>query len=279
VADTVGVSAVKDPNGIRSSTDIFEFMNGTYQKATNIKSLQGYWIRANQAGEIEIAPQSSSGKVRPALASGQFGTITFSIGNTKQRFYVSEQSLSRAEREQFMMPPKAPRAVLDVRSTEGLRLAEGSETELQLTAGSYPVTVSGDRTNRGNYILKGITDRDTVYYEIKGDAQTQIQYPHEKMLLAKASAGTQIKEHNLLPNYPNPFNPETQIRYQVASQAQVTLEVYDVLGRKVRTLVDEPQAGGSYTVSFDGSNLSSGMYFIHLKAGQTVKLQKMTLIK
>jgi hypothetical protein len=65
----------------------------------------------------------------------------------------------------------------------------------------------------------------------------------------------------------------------VASQTQVTLEVYDVLGRKVRTLVDEPQAGGAYTVSFDGSNLSSGMYFIHLKVGETVKLQKMTLIK
>ena len=99
------------------------------------------------------------------------------------------------------------------------------------------------------------------------------------MVITKATGSTQMTEHDLLPNYPNPFNPEAQIRYQVASQAQVTLEVYDVLGRKVRTLVDEPQAGGSYTVSFDGSNLSSGMYFIHLKAGETVKLRKMTLIK
>ncbi len=279
VADTVGVSAVNDPNGILSTSDIYEFVDGSYQAAADIKSLQGYWIQANQAGEIEIAPESSSGKSELASASGQFGTITFSIGNAKQQFYVSEQPLSKAEREQFMMPPVAPEAVLDVRSAEGLRLAEGSETELQFTANSYPVTVSGASSNRDNYFVKGITGRDTVYYEVKGDAQTQIQHPHEKMIMTKASAGMQITEHNLLPNYPNPFNPETQIRYQVASQAQVTIEVYDVLGRKVRTLVDEPQVGGSYTVSFDGSNLSSGMYFIHLKAGQTVKLQKMTLIK
>ena len=279
IADTVGVSAVKDPNGIRSSADIFEFANGSYQAASDIKSLQGYWIQANQAGEIEIAPGSSTGKSQPALASGQFGKITFSIGNAEQQFYVSEQPLSKGEREQFMMPPMAPEAVLDVRSTDGLRLAEGSETELQFTASSYPVTVAGTASNSSKYILKGITGQDTVYYEVAGNVQTQIQHPHEKMVLAKATGSTQMTEHDLLPNYPNPFNPETQIRYQVASQAQVTLEVYDVLGRKVRTLVDEPQAGGSYTVSFDGSNLSSGMYFIHLKAGETVKLRKMTLIK
>ncbi|MDZ7657972.1 T9SS type A sorting domain-containing protein [Fodinibius sp.] len=279
VADTVGVSAINDPNGILSASDIFEFVDGSYQAATDIKSLQGYWIQANQAGEIEIAPESSSGKTQPLIASNQLGRITFSIGNAKQQFYISEQPLSKTEREQFMMPPMAPEAVLDVRSTEGLRVAEGSETELQFTASSYPVTVSGASSNRGHYIVKGITGRDTVYYDVTGNAQTQIQHPHEKMVLTKATGGIQITEHNLLPNYPNPFNPETQIRYQVASQAQVTLEVYDVLGRKVRTLVDEPHAGGSYTVSFDGSNLSSGMYFIHLKAGQTVKLQKMTLIK
>jgi len=61
-----------------------------------------------------------------------------------------------------------------VRSIEGLRLAEGSETELQFTANSYPVKVSGASSNRDNYIVKGITGRDTVYYEVKGDAQTQI---------------------------------------------------------------------------------------------------------
>ena len=278
VADTVGISAVSDPNGILSASDIYEFADGSYQAASDIKSFKGYWIRANQAGEIKIDPGSTAQKERPELAASQLNTITFSIGNTKQQFYISEQSLSQTEREQFRMPPMAPEAVLDVRSTEGLRLADGNETELQFTANSYPVTVTGASSNRG-YILKGITDQDTVYYDVGANEQTKIQRPHEEMVLVKASAGTRITEHNLLPNYPNPFNPETKIRYQVASQSQVSLEVYDVLGRKVRTLVDQSQASGSYTVRFDGSSLSSGMYFIHLKAGETVKLQKMTLIK
>ena len=78
VADTVAVSAVKDPNGIRSSTDILEYVNGSYQAASDIKSLQGYWIRANQAGEIEIAPGGSSGIIPPALSSGHLDLCTSS---------------------------------------------------------------------------------------------------------------------------------------------------------------------------------------------------------
>ncbi len=279
VGDTVGVSAINDPDGILSSSDVYEFTNGSYQAASDIKSLQGYWIQANQAGEIELTSGSSSSKSKPAIAAGELGIITFSIGNTKQQLYVSDKSLKREEQEQFMVPPMAPEAVLDVRSVDGLRLAEGNETELQFTASSYPVTVTGNLSNMSDYILKGVTGQDTVYYDIKNNTQTQIQRPHEKMILAEASGSTQITEHDLLPNYPNPFYPETQIRYEVASQVQVRLEVYDVLGRRVQTLVDEPKSMGSYTVRFDGSSLSSGMYFIHMKAGETDKVQKMTLIK
>jgi len=279
LADTVGISAINDPDGILSSSDVYEYTSGSYQAASNIKSLQGYWIQANQAGNIEITSGSSSAKSKPAIAAGELGTISFSVGNAKQQLYVSEKSLKRAEQEQFMVPPMAPKAVLDVRSVDGLRLAEGNETELQFTASSYPVTVTGNLSNMSDYILKGVTGQDTVYYDIKNNNQTQIQRPHEKMILAEASGSTQITEHDLLPNYPNPFYPETQIRYEVASQVQVRLEVYDVLGRRVQTLVDEPKSMGSYMIRFDGSSLSSGMYFIHMKAGETDKVQKMTLIK
>ena len=83
----------------------------------------------------------------------------------------------------------------------------------------------------------------------------------------------------LHPNYPNPFNPSTTINYALKERVDVRLEVYDVLGRLVQTLVNEQQDAGWHKVRFDGSSLSSGMYFYRLHAGGELKLGKMTLIK
>ncbi len=80
-------------------------------------------------------------------------------------------------------------------------------------------------------------------------------------------------------NYPNPFNPTTGIRYQMSGTSWVRLAVFDLLGREVTVLVDERQTSGEYEVRFDGSNLSSGVYFYRLAAGSYTAVRKMTLIK
>lgn len=80
-------------------------------------------------------------------------------------------------------------------------------------------------------------------------------------------------------NYPNPFNPSTQIQFDVAKSGWISLEVFDVLGRKVATIVNGNKTAGSYTVNFDASNLSSGIYLTRFTAGNTVFTQKMTLLK
>jgi len=80
-------------------------------------------------------------------------------------------------------------------------------------------------------------------------------------------------------NYPNPFNPSTSIMYHVARSSNVTLKVYDVLGREVATLVNEQKSPGTYEVKFDGSNLASGMYLYRLQAGNIVISKKMLLMK
>jgi len=87
-------------------------------------------------------------------------------------------------------------------------------------------------------------------------------------------------------NYPNPFNPSTTISYQIPNDGLVTLKVYDVLGREVKTLVNEFKSQGKYSVSFEASSLSdgktslsSGVYFYQLRAGDLVSIKKMLLIK
>ncbi len=87
------------------------------------------------------------------------------------------------------------------------------------------------------------------------------------------------KEFALLQNYPNPFNPVTCIEYRVVSSENVVLKVYDVLGNEVATLVNEEKNPGEYTIQFDGSNLSSGIYYYQLRCGNLVDTKKFILMK
>ncbi len=87
------------------------------------------------------------------------------------------------------------------------------------------------------------------------------------------------EEFGLSQNYPNPFNPMTVIRYQVSGYSHVTLDIYNVLGQKVATLVNEEKPAGSYSVTFNASDLPSGMYIYKLQAGSFVETKKMILLK
>jgi len=80
-------------------------------------------------------------------------------------------------------------------------------------------------------------------------------------------------------NYPNPFNPTTVISYHLAAFGDVTLKVYDVLGREVATLVNETQGAGTHLVRFDGSNLPSSTYFYRLQCGSYTATKKFLLLR
>lgn len=83
----------------------------------------------------------------------------------------------------------------------------------------------------------------------------------------------------LAPNFPNPFNPTTAIRFQLSQTGDVQLAVFDVLGREVARLVDGQMPAGSHTVRFDGSRLTSGVYFCELTAGGVTQTREMLLLK
>lgn len=80
-------------------------------------------------------------------------------------------------------------------------------------------------------------------------------------------------------NYPNPFNPYTTIEYQLSRAAPVTLQIFNSLGQRVATLVNELQLPGNYQIRFDGSNLSSGEYYYRIEANGFLQHKKMLLVK
>ncbi len=99
---------------------------------------------------------------------------------------------------------------------------------------------------------------------------------------------TDVETNEMIPdnyllsqNYPNPFNPNTIINYAIptGNASFVQLKIYDVLGREIRTLVNEIKSPGSYEVNFDASDLSTGIYFYTISAGNFVQTKKMILMK
>lgn len=100
----------------------------------------------------------------------------------------------------------------------------------------------------------------------------------------RVNTGVTPEAAELWPNYPNPFNPSTTIRYSVPATAPTTLSIYDILGRRVRTLVDEVKETGTYDVTWDGRTdagtpVASGVYLYRLSAGEGVLIKRMMLLK
>jgi hypothetical protein len=86
-------------------------------------------------------------------------------------------------------------------------------------------------------------------------------------------------EYQLAQNFPNPFNPKTDIQFSLPRSSRTTLKIYDILGREVATLLDDNLGAGRYTVSFDASSIPSGVYFYRIVASEFSAVKKMMLAK
>ena len=107
-----------------------------------------------------------------------------------------------------------------------------------------------------------------------------------KIVLGKITSTTDVVNNEHLPtkyglaqNFPNPFNPSTTITYTIPSESNVQLSIYNLQGELIKTLVNQAQGAGLYSVKFDASNIASGTYFYKLSAGDFVQTKKMTLTK
>jgi hypothetical protein len=161
------------------------------------------------------------------------------------------------------------------------------EHELTLTAATTPALATGGWLNL-NIPLTNFTGLTTKAHVaqliISGDLKTVFV---DNVYFSKLA--TDVTEHNgyvpseyvLGQNYPNPFNPSTQISYSIPKAGMVSLNVHDVMGREVMSLVNGYQAAGSYTATLHtaGLNLASGIYFYRLQSGSFTAIKKLVLMK
>lgn len=151
---------------------------------------------------------------------------------------------------------------------------DGSYTNSQLLSASIEKLPLGD--------LNWFPDKKAIWEANKDDVMEHILNLNESQIDV-----TSIRRDNhqipnkfdLSQNYPNPFNPSTEIKYSITKQGKVSLEVYNLLGQKVATIVNETQNPGNYTINFDASKLASGVYVYRIQSDNRSLAKKMVLIK
>ena len=110
------------------------------------------------------------------------------------------------------------------------------------------------------------------------------KYPMDYFLSLNKDKEIFPKAYTLYQNYPNPFNPETTLRYDLPEDGLVNITIYDMMGRQVKTLINEQQTAGFKSVQWDatdsmGRSVSAGVYLYQIQAGEFVQTRKMVLLK
>ncbi len=168
--------------------------------------------------------------------------------------------------------------------TQQIEVTEGATT---LLSNVMLEGVAGDST--GKDILTSNFSLNSGVHQItlSGASMVNIDYVQlvEERLTGIGDNGQYLEGFSLFQNYPNPFNPSTSIAYTLPQSEKVTLEIYNVLGQKVRTLIrGQRQIANTYRVQWNGEDhsgqrVASGVYFYRLKAGNFIKTRKMMLLK
>jgi hypothetical protein len=141
-------------------------------------------------------------------------------------------------------------------------------------------------TSLGDTIVTLFNNAQTqnFQFEIVGNPQS-IVFDPGNWILKDLQGVTEVNDlsipvqYSLKQNYPNPFNPTTTIEFSLPKNGNVTLKVFNVLGKEVATLVNGPVESGTHKINFDASTLNSGVYFYRIDAGSFVDTKKMILLK
>lgn len=282
-------------------------VNGGFADEDSMRPGRGYWVKASQAGSMIL---SNSLSAPPAIRNsvsdlGALSSLTFSSGaGGSQTLYFAADPENAGRTSLFTLPP-AMQGIFDARFTTGSSRTSGTLVEIvdmtdlrsldlpiYLRSIEYPFSVAWDI--RDEQIRAELTLTPGERIRLEGTGNTLIQRDPalpdsgaERSVTLKLSTGSNAllpAAFDLLQNFPNPFNPATSIQFSLPVNSFVQLDVFNVLGQKVASLVNNPEEAGSHTISFDGSKLSSGVYLYKMHARSAAgeeftKVRQMVIVR
>ena len=233
---------------------------------------------------------------RPYELAGMSKITISDRAKNSQTLYLGSGSV---QADKYTLPPPAPDGSFDVRFTSGSMVAVYPEDfdasqrfdyPIQITATHYPLTLKWEKAGTDN-LLQGTvvvkSDAGRIIGMLTGGGKLTLTDASVRRVILSVSPGTALpRVFALGRNYPNPFNPTTQFTVEMPRQGDVDVSIYDVLGRKLATLLSGSQPAGYHTLEWDsrdgsGFAVASGIYFIRMSvpSEQFVATQKVMLLK
>lgn len=262
------------PGIIQSSFYGYNSVTG-YQAVNNLMPGNGYWIKFSTAGNIILPSLTESANLKEVSRINP-EWIKIIVTDSDDKTSILYLTDDNANIDFFELPPLPFSDLFDVRfSTNRFVEKIAEKNEILIQGVNYPVKIMIEDDNFYLTDEYGLTIKKDKNIFILDNSEIK------KLILATTNYP---QEFSLDQNYPNPFNPTTKIRFSVPSKvkgqkSKVELKVYDLLGNEVATLVNEEKSPGVYEIEFDGSLLTSGIYFYKLIAGEFNSVKKMILIK
>ena len=263
-------NVITNPPGLQSGP-IFGYLNGYFITST-LDPGYGYWIKLTGAGQI-IIPETLSKTGAIEYFPENWGRII--LTNATGISYTLYAVKGQVELSLYELPPAPPAGMFDIRFSSG-RIAEdinSSVKTIDMSGVTYPLTVR-------------VEGMDIRLMDESGKTLNVNLKSGEEIVIGDATIQKLMVSGELLPtvfsldqNYPNPFNPSTVISWQSPVGSRQTIKVYDILGNKVTTLIDEYREAGKYQIEFNATELASGVYFYQLRAGDYVSVKKMVLLR
>jgi len=241
-------------------------------------------------------PDGRTGRTRKTSTSGCGGCHGSSAVTDVSVLLNGPDTVTAGTTRQFSLTiSKAGKlgAGLDIATRNGVLAPVSSNIHLsngELTQNDNIPMTSGSATVQFNYTAPALQGTDTLWAtglatnSNGGTSGDEWNWAVNRRIIVKLATGitgnsSEVKDFSISQNYPNPFNPNTIISYQLPKSGFVTLKIFDVLGNEISSLVNENQNPGSYEIDFDGSNLSGGVYFYTITAGDFRVTKSMMLIK
>ena len=306
ISDALAVSSISEVPA-NSLISIFKFDGAYKQVSDSLRQGEGYWVNLNNAATLTlgstVTAKSSASKGRISDLLSEFKNLSLNLTSENETrrvdlFFAEDidtKILLRLNKT-FELPPPAPdrrfEMVIAKEGTNGLsgfvtKIGDRFEKRISIIApdGNAPIRLhwSSEGLERGMYFLKNVQSGREIDMADVQELDLQPGTEHDLELSSRGGANV-VTDYRLSPNYPNPFNPTTNIIYAIADPGLVTLTVFNTLGQEVKTLVNTIQSIGNYNVVWDatdnfGTSVGAGIYFYKLKVNNFVEIRKMVLVK